>query len=106
MGASQTLRHQFPHDYADLFLLFLCWRTKPTSLCPFFFYVIVSMAPVVRIEPNGSQDILLHDDAMDDLVAYGWDSFIKRFEGYNLAVAQAFAQSFVGSKANIGDLQL
>jgi hypothetical protein len=32
---------------------------------------------MVRIEPNGSQDLLSHDDVMDDLVAYGWDGFIK-----------------------------
>jgi hypothetical protein len=66
----------------------------------------VPMAPVVRIEPNGSQSLLAHDDAIGDIVAHGWDIFIKRFEGYNLAVPQAFAQLFDGSKSQIGDLQL
>jgi hypothetical protein len=64
------------------------------------------MAPVVRIEPNGSQALLTHDDAISDIQAHGWDIFIRKFEGYNLAVAQDFAQSFDGSKAKIGDLQL
>jgi hypothetical protein len=35
------------------------------------------MVPVVRIEPNGSQALLSHDNVMYDLVAYGWDGFIK-----------------------------
>jgi hypothetical protein len=106
MVASRTLRHRFPPDYADLFLLFVCGREKPTSHCPSCSYVIVSMAPMVRIEPNGSQALLSHDDALNNLVEYGWDSFIRRFEGYNLAVAHDFAQLFEGSKANIGDMQL
>jgi hypothetical protein len=62
------------------------------------------MAPVVRIDPNGLQALLSHDDAMDDIVAYGWDGFIRRFEGFNLAVAQVFAQTFDGTRAKIGDL--
>jgi hypothetical protein len=43
---------------------------------------------------------------MDNLVAYGWDRFIKLFEGFNLKFSQAFAQTFDGGKAKIGDLQL
>jgi hypothetical protein len=31
------------------------------------------MEPMVRIEPNGCQDLLSHDDAIDDLKAHGWD---------------------------------
>jgi hypothetical protein len=54
------------------------------------------MAPVVRIEPNGLQALLSHDDVVGDIVAHGWEIFIRRFEGYNLDVSQA----------NIGDLQL
>jgi hypothetical protein len=64
------------------------------------------MAPMMMIEPNGSQALLSHDDVVNDLVAYGWDGFIKQFEGFNLKVAQAFAQTFHGTKAKIGDLQL
>jgi hypothetical protein len=65
------------------------------------------MAPmVVRIEPNGCQDFLSHDDAIDDLKAHGWDVFLKKFEGYNLQVAKYFAQTFDGFRAKIGDIQL
>jgi hypothetical protein len=47
-----------------------------------------------------------HDDAIDDLQAHGWDTFIQKFEGYNLVVAQAFAQTFDGFRAKVGDVQL
>jgi hypothetical protein len=66
----------------------------------------VVITPVVHIEPNGCQDLLSHDDTIDDLKAHGWDVFLKKFEGYNLQVAKAFAQTFDGFKANIGDIQL
>jgi hypothetical protein len=42
------------------------------------------MAPVIRLEPNGCQDLLSHDDAIEDLKIHGWDVFLKIFEGYNL----------------------
>ena len=64
------------------------------------------MADLVRMDSNESQALLSHDDAMDNLVAYGWDGFIIWFEGFNLKVAQDFSQNFDGAKANIGDLQL
>jgi hypothetical protein len=62
------------------------------------------MAPMVRIESTRCQDLLSHDNAIDDLKAHGWDVFLKNFEGYNLSVSQAFAQTFDGFKANVGDI--
>jgi hypothetical protein len=35
------------------------------------------MALMVRIELNESQDLLSHDDTIDDFMDYGWDGFIK-----------------------------
>jgi hypothetical protein len=64
------------------------------------------MAPMDRIEMNGFQDLLSHDDTIDDLKAHGWDVFLKKFEGYNLQVVKHFSQTFDGFKANIGDIQL
>jgi hypothetical protein len=64
------------------------------------------MAPVVRIEPNGSQALLLFDNARKDLEDNGWLVFIQRFEGFNLFVAQQFALTFDGCRAKIGDIQL
>jgi hypothetical protein len=64
------------------------------------------MAPIFQIEMNGSQMLLFHDDAVRDLKGQGWDTFIKRFEGYNLHVAKEFAQTFDGNRAKVGDIQL
>jgi hypothetical protein len=58
------------------------------------------------VELNGYQVLLYHDDAIEDLKVQGWDSFIKRFECYNLHVAKEFAQTFNGCRAKIGDIQL
>jgi hypothetical protein len=76
MIASQVLRYRASPDFTDLFLLFVYWKEKPTSRCLYCVCVITPMAPVVRIEPNGSQALLAHDDAISDIVAHGWDIFI------------------------------
>jgi hypothetical protein len=64
------------------------------------------MAPIVRLELNGCQELLCHDDGIEDLRGQGWDAFIKRLEGYNLHVAKEFAQTFDGCREKIGDIQL
>jgi hypothetical protein len=64
------------------------------------------MAPVVRAEPNGSQALLTFDGAYADLEEFGWLSFIRKFDGFNIVVARQFALSFDGGKAKVGDLQL
>jgi hypothetical protein len=64
------------------------------------------MEPVVRIEPNGSQALLLFDNARKDLQDNGWLTFVQRFEGFNLFVAQQFPLMFDGCRAKIGDIQL
>jgi hypothetical protein len=90
----------------DLSLLLIRWEPK---LIPCDIYCILAtmvMTPVVHIEPNGFQDLLSHDDAIDDLKAHGWDVFLKNFEGYNLQVAKSFAQTFDGFRAKIRDIQL
>jgi hypothetical protein len=64
------------------------------------------MAPVVRIEPNGSQAMLLFDNTRKDLQDNGWLTFIQRFEGLNLFVSQQFSLTFDGCRAKVGDIQL
>jgi hypothetical protein len=64
------------------------------------------MAPVVRAEPNGSQALLTFDGAYADLEEFGWLSFIRKFDGFNISVARQFALSFDGCRAKVGDLQL
>jgi hypothetical protein len=64
------------------------------------------MAPVVRAEPSGSQALLTFDGAYADLEKFGWLSFIRKFDGFNIPVARQFALSFDDCRAKIGDLQL
>jgi hypothetical protein len=65
-----------------------------------------SMAPIMRIEPNGIQTLLSYDDAREDLERSGWLVFIRKFQGFNLQVAQEFAFSFDGCREKVGDVQL
>jgi hypothetical protein len=64
------------------------------------------MAPIVRAEPNGNQALLTFDGAYPELEEFGWLSFIRKFVGFNTAVARQFALSFDGGRAKVGDLQL
>jgi hypothetical protein len=87
-----------------MFLARLEPKTIPSNLCCIL--VTMVMAPIVRIEPNRCEALLSHDDAIDDLKSHGWDVFLKKFEGYDLQVEKAFAQTFYGFRAKIGDMQL
>ena len=64
------------------------------------------MAPVIPIEPNGSQALLMFDNDRSDLEENGWLPFIQRFEGFNLCVARQFAMTFNGCQAKVSDIQL
>jgi hypothetical protein len=64
------------------------------------------MASVVRIEPNGSQALLLFYNARKDLEDRGWLTFVQHFEGFNLFVAQQFTLTFNGYRAKVADIQL
>jgi hypothetical protein len=48
------------------------------------------MALVVRIEPNGSQTLLLCDDEREDLEGQGWLVFLEKFQGFNLQPLRNF----------------
>ena len=60
------------------------------------------MELVMRIDPNGTQSLLLFDDAHKDLEDSGWITFIQRFEGFNLMVAQQFSLTFDGCRDKVG----
>jgi hypothetical protein len=64
------------------------------------------MAPVVRIEPNGSQTLLMCDDAREDFKGQGWLVFLEKFQGFNLRTAKEFSLSFDGSQAKVGDIKV
>jgi hypothetical protein len=90
MIASQVHRYRASSDFTELYLLFMYWKAKPPSHFLYCVCVITPMGPVVRIEPNGSQSLLSHNDAISNIQEHGWESFIQKFEGYNLAVVHAF----------------
>jgi hypothetical protein len=62
------------------------------------------MALMVRVEPNGSQALLSHEDVVDDLFIFVWVNFIQYFEGFNLEIAHDFSQTFDGAKSKVGDM--
>jgi hypothetical protein len=68
--------------------------------------VLSPMAPIVCIEPNGVQTLLLFENAHEDLENNGWLIFIQKFESFNLAVAQQFDLTFNGCRDKVGDIQL
>jgi hypothetical protein len=63
------------------------------------------MAPVVRIEPNGSQTLLIYDGVAEKLSQVGWLDFVQSFRGFNLDVAKEFAKTFDGVRVKVGDVQ-
>ena len=77
--------------------------SKPITESPVDF-VLLAMAPMVRIEPNGVQTLLSFDNAREDLERNGWRVFAEKFEGFNLTVAQEFSLMFDGCRAKIGDV--
>jgi hypothetical protein len=106
MVVSKLHRFQSILVCTDLSLLLVYWKSKPTSHDIFCVYFTVAMAPMVQIKSNGCQALLSHNDSIDDLKAHSWNVFLRKFEGYNLMVAQALAQTFDGFRAKIRDVQL
>jgi hypothetical protein len=92
------------HSELFMFLTRLEPKIFLSNLCCIL--VTVVMDPIVRIDPNGCQALLSHDDAIEDLKNHGWDIFLNKFEGYNLQVEESFTRTFDGFRANIGDIQL
>jgi hypothetical protein len=88
----QVHRYWASSNFTNLSLLLVYWKEKPPSHCLYYVCVITPMAPMVRTEPNDSQALLSHDDAISDIQAHGWNIFIRNFEGYNLAFSQTFTQ--------------
>jgi hypothetical protein len=106
MTVSKLHRYWAVVVFTDLSLLLVYWKSKPPSRDIYCVYLTVTMATMVQIELNGCQSILSHDDAIDDLQAHDWDTFIQKFKGYNIVVAQDFSQMFDGFRAKVGDVKL
>jgi hypothetical protein len=77
--------------------------SNPTAESPLD-SLLLAMAPVVRIEPNGVQMLLSFDNAREDLERNGWHVLVEKFEGFNLIVSQEFVLTFDGCRAKIGDV--
>ena len=71
---------------------------------PFSYHAFGSMAPVVRVEPNGNQALLMFDNARQDLADNGWLTFMKRFEGFKICVARQFSMTFDGCRSKVSDI--
>jgi hypothetical protein len=50
--------------------------------------------------------LLLFDNVQKYLEDNGWLTFMQKFEGFNLFVAQQFTLTFDGCRAKVGDIQL
>ena len=82
-------------------LCFLVWFLKILKAC-----VIAIMAPVLRFELMGDKYLYADPECHELVVRVGWLGFLHKFSGFNLAVFRAFAASFDGIKAQIGDVEL
>jgi hypothetical protein len=59
---------------------------------------------VVRYEPYGVSLVGVHENCEEILNMVGWLDFFGKFEGHNLEITRAFAHSFDGECAQIGNL--
>ena len=68
--------------------------------------VIATMAPVSRFELIGDEYLDVYLEFHKVVVRVGWLGFLQKFSGFNMAISRAFATSFDGIKAQIGDVKL
>jgi hypothetical protein len=87
LASLRALSFWFTVSHENSTICFGLARAQTPPFCIFWYIVCKLMDPVVRVELNGSQDFLSHDDAVDDLIHFGWVKFIQFFEGFNLEVA-------------------
>jgi len=63
------------------------------------------MGKLLRVEPEGPKFIEGYPQAKEMLRKAKWLRFIQKFRGYHREVTKAFARSFDGSEAEVGDLK-
>ena len=68
--------------------------------------LIATMAPVLRFELIGDEYLDAAPEFCEVVLRVGWLGFLQKFSGFNLAISRAFAASFDGIKAQIGDVEL
>jgi hypothetical protein len=84
---------RFPIIHSILLISPLLFKPKTILSYPYYILVAFVMAPIIHLESNGFQELLCHDDVIEDLKIQGWDVFLKTFEGYNLQVVKDFAHT-------------
>ena len=63
------------------------------------------MGKLLRAEPEGPKFIEGYPQVKEILKKANWLRFIQKFRGYHKEVTKAFARSFNGLEAEIGDLK-
>jgi hypothetical protein len=58
---------RFSTIHSDFFMLLLPLKPKTIMIYPYYILVAFVMAPVIRLELNGCQDLLSHDNAIEEL---------------------------------------
>jgi hypothetical protein len=76
VASSRALSFWVTIIHANSTICFGLARAQIPPFCILWYIVRKLMAPMVRVEPNGSQALLSHDDVVDDLVLFSWVKFI------------------------------
>ena len=61
---------------------------------------------VSRFELIGDEYLHAAPECRQVMSRFGWLEFLRKFFGFNMAVSKAFAESFDGVNAHVGDIEL
>ena len=67
--------------------------------------VSTAMAPVFRFELIGDEYLYAAPECREIVSRFGWLEFLWKFSSFNMAVSKAFAESFDGVCAHVGDVE-
>ena len=64
------------------------------------------MAPMSRFKLIGDEYLHASPECREVMSRFGWLEFLRKFSGFNMEVSKAFAESFDGVDARVGDIGL
>ena len=64
------------------------------------------MDPMSRFELIGDKYLYAATECREIVSRYGWLEFLQKFFGFNMVVSKAFAESFDGVRAHVGDVEI
>ena len=64
------------------------------------------MDPVSRFELIGDEYLYATPECREFMSRFGWLEFLLNFSGFNMAVSNAFVESFDGVHAHVGDVDI